>query len=533
MEYGTRDRILVWLRHHGLMAVLWGSWLVWVSVLGGVPPAAWSADRIELEYAKGVLAYGDGNYMEALSHLRRAADLAPQHPEARFYLGLTFFRLGEFQYAVDALEWVLRLDPSTRHVHHHLGAAYLQLRRYDEALAQFQLAEEHQAANSDTQFYLGYTYYQLKQYRKAPLYFQRALELEPSLAGTAEYYRGLAFYATERDRLARASFERAVHTDPAAPLAGQAQRYLKAIERRKHQPRLFRLRGNIGLEYDDNVVLEPNDDVLEFGEKRDGRMVFSLGAKLMPVRQRDWQLGATYDLFQSVHFNLGDFNVQSHTLGVFTRHPFGRFTLRGEVNYNVTLLDLDYLSDGFTLQPSLVVRQTDTLFAEILTSLTVTRYDDNIAESEDPDVRGRDGYLVRVGLRQTLQFNQKKSSVNLGYQYEGSRNDGTDWEYDSHNLTLGLYTPLWRAIALYLDGAYHYRDYLHVNSYDQDILGVLTAADQRERRDDRFVGSVALVRGIGSSLTLSLSYVYTRNRSNLDFFDYRRNVISMQLTGRY
>ncbi len=353
------------------------------------------------------------------------------------------------------------------------------------------------------------------------------------MEGTAQYYRGLAFYASEHDRLARVSFERAVHTDPEAPLAGQAQRYLKAIENRKHAPRLFQLQGNIGFEYDDNVVLEPNDDVLEFGEQRDGRTVFSLAAKLTPVRQRDWQLGATYDLFQSMHVTLGNFNVQSHTLGLFTQHQWGRITFRGAVNYNATLLDLDYFSNGFTLQPSLVVRQTDTLFAVISTSLNWTRYNDTLSEFEDSGVRGRDGHLVRAGLRQAMLFNQKKSSVSLGYQYEGSRNDGTDWEYDSHNITLGLYTPLWWDITLYLDGAYHYRDYLNVNSFDQHPLSVLTAEDQRERRDDRLTGSVALVRGIGSSLTLSLNYVHTRNRSNLNFFDYRRNVVSVQLTGRY
>ncbi len=301
MLYGTQNQMLMWFRSNRLTTVLWGCWLLWASVLG--PSVASAADQMEIEYAKGVVAYGEGNYLEALSHLRRAVDFEPRHPEARFYLGLTFFRLGEFQYAINTLKWVLHLDPSARYVHHHLGAAYLQLRRFEEALAEFQLAEQHEATNSDTQFYLGYTYYQLKQYRQAPSYFQRALELDPSLAGTAHYYQGLAFYAAERDRQARVSFERAVHTDPAAPLAGQAQRYLQAIERRKHAPRLLRIQGNIGFEYDDNVVLEPNDDVLEFGEQRDGRIVLSLAAKLMPGRQRDWQWGATYDLFQSMHFS--------------------------------------------------------------------------------------------------------------------------------------------------------------------------------------------------------------------------------------
>ncbi len=242
---------------------------------------------------------------------------------------------------------------------------------------------------------------------------------------------------------------------------------------------------------------------------------------------------ASHPFWRRYWFSLGDFNVQSHTLGLFTQHRFGRLTLRGGINYNATLLDFDYFSDGITLQPSLMIRQTDSMFATLLTSLNIARYDDNLAEGEDPDVRGRDGHVVRAGLRQTVLFNQKRSSVRLGYQYEGSRNDGSDWECDGHNLTLGLHTPLWWDVALYLDGAYHHRDYLHVNSFDQDTVGVLTAEDQRERRDDRLVGSVALVRNIGSALTLSMSYVHTRNRSNLDFFDYRRNVVSVQLTGRY
>lgn len=514
-------------------AVIWGCCLLWACVLGLLPTMASAAGQVELEYAKGVIEYGEGNYIDALSHLRRAVDLAPEYAEARFYLGLTFMRLGEFQYAVDALNIVLQLDSNLRDVHHHLGAAYLQMQRYDEALAQFQLAEQHQAVTGDTEFYLGYTYYQLAQYQKAPPHLQRALELDPSYTGSAQFYRGLAFYASDRDDLARDAFERVVHTNPEAPLADNAQRYLEALDRRRHERRFFRIQGSFGFEYDDNVVLEPNDSVLEFGEQRDGRTVFSLSTQLLPVAKPRWQLGATYNLFQSVHFNLNRFDVQSHTLGLFSQHKFGRFTLRGQVSYNVTLLDFDYFSDGVTLHPSLTWQQTDTLYAVLSTSLNFTRFDDDLPAATDPDVRERDGRLLRAGLRQVMLFNQRRSSIGLGYQYEGSRNDGSDWEYDSHNVNLSLQTPLWWAIALYLDGAYHYRDYLHVNSYDADILGVLTAADQRERQDDRLVGSVALVRGLGPHLTLSLSYMHTRNRSNIDFFDYRRNVVSVQLTGRF
>lgn len=394
-----------------LIVVIWGCFLLWGGTIGLLPTMALAAEQVEVEYAKGVVAYGEQNYIDALSHLRRAVDLAPEYAEARFYLGLTFMRLGEFQYAIDALNIVVQLDDNLRDVHHHLGAAYLQMKRYEEALTQFQLAEQHRAATSETQFYLGYTHYQLKQYEEATPPLQRALELDPSLTESAQYYRGLAFYASDRDELARESFQRVVHTNPEAPLADNAKRYLDALDRRKHERRLFRFQGSIGFEYDDNVVLEPNDSALEFGEQRDGRTVLSISVQLLPIRKPRWQLGATYDLFQSLHFDLHEFDVQSHTFGLYSQHKWDRLTLRGEVNYNVTLLDFDYFSDGVTLQPSLTWQQTDTLFAVFSASLNATRFNDNLAELADPDVRERDGVLVRAGLRQILLFNQKTISV--------------------------------------------------------------------------------------------------------------------------
>ncbi len=501
----------------GLLAVVWGWCLIWESLSHSLPSVASAGGQTELAYAKGVLEYGNRNYLDALEHLRRAVNAEPHHPDAQFYLGLTLLRLGEFQDAGAALETALHLDVSKRYVHHHLGMVYLHLQRYDNALAQLHLAEQYDAANSATQFYLGYTYYQAQQYLQAPPYLQRASELDPSRLLSAQYYRGLAFYAAERDQPSRQAFEWVVHTDPASPLADNAQRYLEALKHRSRQPRLLRLQGRVGFEYDDNVVLEPNDAVFEFGQQDDGRTVVTFSAQLLPMRTPTWHLGATYDLFQSVHFELHDFDVQSHTGGLFAHLNVDRLTFRAEASYNLTLLDLDHFSHSVTVQPSLVWRQTDALFTIVSASFNHTDFLTPLSASEDPGVRDRDGWLVRAGIRQFLLFNQNQSSFELGYHYEGSRNDGTDWEYDSYNITLGLHTPLGWEITLDLDGAYHRRHYRHINSFDAKPLAVLSAADRRSRQDDRLVGSVALARAFGSSLTLSLSYVHTRNLSNIDF----------------
>ncbi|MDH3599502.1 MAG: tetratricopeptide repeat protein, partial [Candidatus Tectomicrobia bacterium] len=484
----SADGQTAWLSK-GLVVLLWGCCLLWGSPIKVFSAEASVAGQTELAYAKGVLEYANRNYLDALLHLRQAIDLEPAHADAQFYLGLSLFRMGEFQDAIDALQTALRLDTAKRYVHHHLGAVYLQMQRYEDALPQFQLAEQYDAANGETQFYLGYTYYQLQQYQKAPTHLQRALEFDASLAQSAQYYRGLAFYAANRNEQAREAFTLVAHTNPATPFADPAQRYLEAIKQRRREQQRFHLQGRIGLEYDDNVVLEPNDDVLEFGKQSDGRTVFTLAAQFLPIRTPTWRLGATYDLFQSVHFDLHDFDVQSHTAGLFAHFNVDRLSLRAEAYFNFTLLDFDHFSNAVTLRPSLIWRQTDTWFAIASMSYTHTDYRESLSESEDPEVRDRDGSLVRAGLRQFVLLHQKKSSLELSYHYETSRNDGTDWEYDSHNVGLGLQTPLGWQVTISLNGDYHRRDYLHINSFDADLPGVLTADDQRKRKDDRLIAA--------------------------------------------
>ena len=51
----------------------------------------------------GWLHYRLGAYTEALTYLRRASSLAPEHEQIRYHLGMTYFRLGELELAKEAL----------------------------------------------------------------------------------------------------------------------------------------------------------------------------------------------------------------------------------------------------------------------------------------------------------------------------------------------------------------------------------------------------------------------------------------------
>jgi prepilin-type processing-associated H-X9-DG protein len=64
-------------------------------------------------------------------------------------------------------------------------------------------------------------------------------------------------------------------------------------------------------------------------------------------------------------------------------------------------------------------------------------------------------------------------------------------------------------------------------------LGILESNDTKVRTDNRFTGGIALSRDLGPYVTLSAGYVRTGNRSNIAFFDYRRNLVTLAISGRF
>src|SRR5215471_3884186 len=135
-----------WLLRSWLASVVWRACVLGCS-LALLPSLGWAAEQAELEYAKGIVEYGKGNYLEALEHFRTAVDLTPDDANARFYLGLTQTRLGEFGAAIPQLEKALQLDPSMQYAHYHLGLSYFQERRYPEALGELQHAAQFDPRN--------------------------------------------------------------------------------------------------------------------------------------------------------------------------------------------------------------------------------------------------------------------------------------------------------------------------------------------------------------------------------------------------
>jgi tetratricopeptide (TPR) repeat protein len=506
------------------------------------PSLGWATEQTELEYAKGIVESGKGNYLEALEHFRIVVDLAPDDANARFYLGLTQLRVGEFGAAIPLLEQALQLDPSLEYIHSPLGLAYAQEQRYPEALSELQRAAQFDPQNAAVQFYQGYTLYQLKRYREALPPFERTLQLNPDPTLSVQYYRGLTLFTLEDDTKARAAFEAARAVEPTSTVGQNSERYLEAIKARERDRRLLQVEGSASLQYDSNVMLA---DGSMTSRQADGSTVFNAIGRAFAMRTSLWQVGAEYDFFQSLHFKLHDFDIRSHTLGLFGRAKFEPVTLRLGGNYNITALDNARFSEAFTLQPSATIQQTQNLFVLVSVQYRTEHYfndppppSDPSVTPLDPAVRSRDGWNVRTGFDQFWLFNKKQSYARLGYHYDVQRSEGSDWDYNGHEVTLGGQTPLWAGIMLDVYGSYYRFNYQNVNSFScctdaRGGLSVLDNNDTQVRTDNRYIAGISLARDVGPYLTVSAGFIYTGNHSNVAFFDYRRNLVILAVSGRY
>ena len=513
------------------------SLLVLFPTLGGAAEQATGtyAEQAELAYAKGIVEYGKGNYLEALDHLRAVLDLTPEDANAQFYFGLTQSRLGEFAEAIPHFVKALQLDPALQPVYYNLGFAYFQEERYAEALEQFQRAEQFDPHNAAVYFYQGYILQQLKRYQEALPPLDRALQLDPSIALSAQYYRGLALFGLDRDAPAREAFEAARATDPQSTIAQNAQHYLDAIRIRERERRLWQVDGNASLQYDDNVTVG-NDIVIS--RQSDGSTVYGVAARVFAVRTPQGHVGAEYNFFQGIHFSLHQFDIRSHTFGLLGRLQLEPLTLRLGVNYNIIDLDNTRLAEAFTVNPSVTIQQTETLFALVAVQYRSENFFRDVLPEQTASVRSRDGWNVRTGFDQFWLFNNKRAFVRAGYHYEVQRSVGSDWDYNGHEVSLGVQTPLWQGLMLDVNGTYHRSKYHNINSFsccvdDRGGLGILDANDTQQRTDNRFTARVTLWRDVGPYFTISASFMHVSNPSHVDFFDYRRNVATLVVSGRY
>ena len=358
---------------------------------------------------------------------------------------------------------------------------------------------------------------------EARAHFAEAVEADPADA-LAAYALGLALARLERWDEAADALERARRLRPRFE---QADRALADVRRRSSDAtrggaaeKRWQLRATTGIQYDSNVKVSPGGQFARIvGERHDLAWVLGGGGSYDLVRRSDALVRLDYDLYQTLHPELDDFDYRSHQLRATASHALTPALWAGvQAGYNHDSLGPhSYLSEPFVM-PFLSVLEGSRGVTQVL-----YRHGEDTYLSR-PFHEVRDGPNDATGVSQTITADGR--SLTVGYQYAEERPrsaSGADYRLASHQGFLGVDFPSWWSTDVTLAYQLQYDGYTAPNS----------TVDFRKRRND-LVNDVhaGVSREIIPHVRAAILYYWTQDASNIAEFDYHRHIVSgvLQIT---
>jgi tetratricopeptide (TPR) repeat protein len=526
-----------------------------VAVASAAPLAARGATDPETARRLAV----EGRCEAALPELARARELAPRDADLALLQGECAIRLGRYGEAIDALEAARAIDPRRSDVAFQLAVA--RYHQGDLAGAESALGEAEALGEQGAELEL-YRGFLLLQRAEQPGAAAAALERARALGGNAvepvaSYYAGVALVAADDRAAAREALERVVAEWPGTEWASEAERTLAKLE--GGAPRRW-LSLRAGYEYDDNVVLLGSGVALptEISSQRDDRAAWLLSAGAELFQSGPWSAGAAVSYEGWLHADLSEFDLHYPSLVTWLdRRLTEDTTARVALDADYAWVDNDpfYTSQG--VGAALFQRVGRFGTAEIGARYWRQNYlfpnedvpdgpgtpGDFCLDEDDPfcgppgidekQERNRDGDGFTLGVLHTFPLLWERAQLRAGYRYHHFGARGSEYSYNAHELLADATIQLPLELELRLAVSWVDQPYRNASTFPDpgDITAGVQYPLSGSRRDDSFFETeVAVARPIGRYLTLSAAWRYQRSRSNVEVFDYERNVLGVYVS---
>ena len=477
--------------------------------------------RSERLYTKGLAEMHAGRTEAALALFQQAVTSDPNDIRALYYRALGYGHAGRYEEAAADLRRVVAAnDPAIERDHLELGYALYRLGRLDEAAAELELAVKREGrSRGEAELMLGIVESRRGNYDAARSSLTSAAEHSPEKTVAARYYRGLASLRAGDADEASEDFTWVRDNGGDTEFARQSASFLANLSTAPAGKRYLVYAG-LAFEYDSNVALAPDNDNLAentygISDESDGRAVITAGGRYAVIAKPNFQLTAGYGFLQSLHFDLERFDVQTHKLGSEAQYVRGPLTLGTAVGYEHSMLDEHNLLDGATLLPW--ARYTEGSFGRVEAYYRM-RYRNFNLDPYDPI---RDAFNHAAGIRQFFSLGAIDRSIIIGYRFDtdvAEDDDGELFNYDGHQFEAGIDWAFTRGTLAGLLYAYKLEDYSKESLFrDDDEHSVIARVEQR----------------LCDHLYLIGAYVFRRNISDQDSFDYTRHITSLGVEARY
>ena len=487
-------------------------------VLSGLPAGA--NMRSQALYARALVPFNNGEWDKAYGLFNQAVEADLSDGLALYYRGLTQARRGMLTPAIQDMEQALKLSPALPHAALDLGVAYFDAGQYTTARAWLQRAHEQPADRFIAAYFLGLTLYRLGDYAAAQAAFKEA-EPDPELRALAHYYEGLALLKLGRPGVARGELAETAREQPQTEIGRIAQEYTRgearqppaAVAAARKKP--WSVYAGLAFQYDSNVGLAPSDSDLKteqgISRESDGRTAIEAGGDYVLLDSDLGSVRAEYDFYQSVHFNLTDFDLQGHRVRLDAGAQPAPFGYGLALTYDFYALDYrSFFQEGFVTPWVAYAESRDAVTQAYYTF----RNRNFFREPFDPARNGNDNAF---GLRQYLSLGAVDRVLSFGYQFDSEGTTASDFDYSANQGDIEVSLPVLDVAMVELGYLFRLEDYRHPNS---------RAAFAFRRHDNEHQFALAVSHNLTEHVALTLAYIGVFNNSNLKAFEYDRHIVS-------
>ncbi len=550
------------MREHRLVPWVVLFQLVCSVLCGGQLSAAWAqaqeetANEAPVYVDRAIIYYQDKKFDEALKELQRAIELDPQSTDALYYQGLVYAASNRAGEAQAVWEKVRGLNPADLDVAFQLGVLYFNGQEYDKAETLLRQVYGPEPTRPNIGYYLGFIEYRKKNYREALTFFKGNVPSDDDFAQLTRFYSSLAMSAMGFPREARAEIEEALKLQPVSPLTVPAQRFGEILQRAQERERFFHAEFRLGVFYDTNVPVTPNasSDLTattsrqnQPTRKSEGQLA-TLNLAYTWLKTPDWEGNISHRFLQTYNDHLTNFDTQSNTptIGITNRGTmptaFGDFPyitgLQG--TYDFITVGNHRFTERWIVNPffTLVDNSWNLTTLQLRWQNKNFYHDHRFAKAEV-----RDADNIMLGPLHFFTFEDGAHYIKLGYQYDAEDAQGKNWTYRGNRLLMGFQysLPWWEVKLRYdLDMDWRFHRFKHTQLPTE-------ATDTRHRHDREPVNQISLSRdfsipkesapknfwGLWTDFTVSLDYLFDKNKSNIAAFDYDRHVVTTSVTWHF
>ncbi len=451
----------------------------------------------------------EGKYVAAIQELKKTMEAGAVSGEVYFLIGKAYNRIKENELALNyfAESTVRKFD--TKVLAFEMGLAYEKLGYYEDAIELFKISAQNTDEVGNSNYKLGQAYHKILKYDEATKSFDKAISADETLLPRAQLYKGIIKFEQKSYDEALFELKTAKKTAVSDVTKASAKNYISAVRAIKRATRDHSLDGALSFVYDDNVATVNDTEAVSISDKSDIGGVAYIRGIYCPIKTKENTLSIGYMFYQKLYQDMSAYNLQDHS-GLLTYSTLlgEKTTLSLQYDYNYYFLDSEKYFQKHRLKPIFRFQQNRKSYFDFR---LLADYKDYFAENT------LDANNFGFGFTQSQTFKSgARIYFSLDFNKENTNDD--DYDYRGRDFKIGVSSyPLFLGIDANLSVGFLKKSYKNVHSvYDVS------------RDDEVKTCYVSLKKELNDFITASLGYDFTFNDSNIIYYDYKRNVATIE-----